>query len=171
MKTIPLTNGQSTIVDDEDYSTLSQHIWTCSNGYPITTWHYEHPILGRIRTVMSMHRILMQCLPNDGKMIDHINRNPLDNRKNNLRFVDRSTNIKNSDYYDNGLAYKRQPPQKISQFHGVNFQKGRSAPWRVFIPANGKRRLLGSFHSERDAAIAWNAEVTKRSLPYPLNHV
>lgn len=42
-----------------------------------------------------VHRIIMGCTTNDGKMIDHINGNPLDARKSNLRIVSQSINERN----------------------------------------------------------------------------
>jgi hypothetical protein len=36
----------------------------------------------------------------EGKVVDHKNRNRLDNRVENLRYVTREENIKNSDWYD-----------------------------------------------------------------------
>lgn len=43
--------------------------------------------------------------PNNHKIIDHINRNSLDNRVDNLRWVDITTNNRNSDKYDNSRNY------------------------------------------------------------------
>ena len=54
-------------------------------------------IEGKIKTFMT-HRLvaLMFCdNPNHYNIVDHINRNKLDNRAENLRWVDNSTNMKN----------------------------------------------------------------------------
>lgn len=89
MKEVRLTNSTlKAIVDDEDYRRVSKHRWCLNNGgYAITgikqfgqyhTWNMSEVVLGYIR----------------GKEIDHINRTPLDNRKANLRHVDRGQNVK-----------------------------------------------------------------------------
>lgn len=52
-----------------------------------------------------VHRIIMQ--PPNNMVVDHINRNGLDNRKNNLRIVDVSTNNRNTHIRkDNTSGYK-----------------------------------------------------------------
>jgi len=75
------------LIDSEDLSKINNKHWTLdTNGYAIC-----------IKT--RMHNLI---LGNSDKyiVIDHINRNKLDNRKENLRFVNRSENLKNSDYWD-----------------------------------------------------------------------
>ncbi|GAH21431.1 unnamed protein product, partial [marine sediment metagenome] len=38
-----------------------------------------------------MHRQILGLKPGDGKIVDHINRNPLDNRRVNLRIVSQAS--------------------------------------------------------------------------------
>lgn len=42
-----------------------------------------------------LHRLIMCCEKGDGSFVDHINGNPLDNRKSNLRVVTHSINKRN----------------------------------------------------------------------------
>ncbi len=70
----------------EDIPRVSKYRWHLSgHGYPQsqTVGYLAHFILGVHGTVK-------------GNVVDHINRNPLDNRKVNLRFVPRSMNNYNS---------------------------------------------------------------------------
>lgn len=80
----------------------------------------------------------------DGKdYIDHINNNPLDNRKFNLRIV---TPLQNN---MNKISNKN----STSKYIGVSFDKIRNK-WRANIKFGGKQIHLGRFNNEIDAAKA-----------------
>jgi len=135
MQTIPLTQGKVAIVDDMDYSNLIVRSWCYSNGY---AWA---KIDGKKQ---SMHRFLMNN-PN-GLEIDHINNNGCDNRRCNLRIATRSQNMANLH-----LTQKR-----TSRFKGVCFNKYNSK-WHAAIRINGKKKHLGYFLQEQDAAKAYDS--------------
>lgn len=89
MVEIDLQNGLKTIIDLEDLEKINHMGWYAkydrhTNGYYV---------LGGSHGVQ-LHRLIMDT-PN-GLVVDHINRNTLDNRKSNLRNVSNSENIKNS---------------------------------------------------------------------------
>lgn len=50
-----------------------------------------------------LHRIIMSLKKHDGLVVDHINKNGLDNRTKNLRVVDVSTNIRNSNIRETNI--------------------------------------------------------------------
>lgn len=87
-----------------------------------------------------MHRLL---LPTD-KEVDHINRNSLDNRRCNLRECSRSENSQNR--MTNGGA---------SKYKGVSWHKTRKM-WVVTISCQKKKRWVGFFSDEKEAAINYN---------------
>lgn len=89
------------------------------------------------------HRLIMGA--KKGQEIDHINRNKLDNRKENLRFTTRSQNNRNKSP-SNGRKYK-----------GINWHKG-DQKWR----ARYNNKFLGNFDTEIDAAIAYDIFVWKQ---------
>ena len=97
MKQITPTNSSSKIlVDDEDYPVLSRLTWYVSDtGYAITDTPVKH---------IKMHKLLTGAIPR-GAVIDHINRNKLDNRKENLRVVSQKINVTNSTRYENAKHY------------------------------------------------------------------
>lgn len=122
---------QRVIVDPEDYWIIEKnHCWIKSNGYVAVK------IDGKI---ISLHRLIMKA--KDKQEIDHINRNKLDNRKENLRFSSRILNMRNF-IYTPGL----------SGFLGVSKHGKR---WVARIRKNGKRIHLGCFDFPRQAALAY----------------
>ncbi len=141
MKTIPLTQDKVAIVDDEDYTKLAIHNWCFSKGYalrngPRINGHRTEPIL--------MHREILSVPP--GFEVDHKSRNTLDNRRKNLR---PATKVQQQ-----GNRAKRRSGG-TSKFKGVWFDKARNK-FTSMIQVNGKRRCLGRFEKEEDAARAYD---------------
>lgn len=82
---IQLTQGQHTVVDEEDYSSFVIRRWYLGpSGYAS---RFEK------RRVIFLHREIMGCPEN--RVVDHINHNKLDNRRSNLRIVSKSANALN----------------------------------------------------------------------------
>jgi hypothetical protein len=95
-----------------------------------------------------LHRVIME--PAKGLLVDHRNRNPFDNRRDNLRIATHSENSCN------------QPKRKntSSQYGGVTRDK-RCGRWEAVIVDQGKRIRLGRFDNEEDAARAYDAAAKK----------
>ncbi len=74
--------------------------------------------------------------------VDHINRNPLDNRKVNLRHCTRSENIMNV-----GLT-----KQNTTGYKGVSFHK-RYKVYRAKIAFNGVRYEIGEYKTAKDGRV------------------
>lgn len=142
MKEIRLTNSNKTVlVDDEDYESLSQRNWQIDkDGYAysvVTLSPYKHKN-------KTMHRILTNARKN--QLVDHINRNKLDNRRENLRLCNRSGNVTNVGKRSDGI---------YSKFKGVTIHS-KSKKWWAKIQSKGKRHSLGFFDTEIEAAKAYN---------------
>lgn len=89
-----------------------------------------------------MHRLLVNAT--DNQDVDHINGNGLDNRLVNLRVCSRAENMCN-----------RKPSRTgTSKYLGVSLRKNR---WVSQITKNRKCKNLGSFISEVEAALAYDA--------------
>ena len=133
MKKIRLTNGSYAIVDNEDYELLSKYKWASQNGYAARSTLVHENRSDNLRRML-MHREIMGA--RKGQEIDHINRNPLDNRKSNLRFCTRSINNHN-------MGAKKNSRSGVK---GVYFQKGVNK-WHVQIMVERSRYYLGLFEN------------------------
>src|ERR1051325_3459488 len=141
MKEIPLTKGRTTIVDDEDYETLKARKWSLTTGK--TGKMYAHRREGKNQRLVSMHRVIMGLDSQPRTItIDHINGNGLDNRRANLRICKLGENSRN--------LHRAWGKYGI---RGVRKDKG--GKWRARIRLNYKLFNIGSFDTERDAAIAY----------------
>ena len=88
MKEIILTQGKVALVDDEDYEMINKFKWFFHTGYASTNITEK----GRQRTI-KMHRYILNA--QKGFMVDHINHNTIDNRKENLRISTNQQNLFN----------------------------------------------------------------------------
>lgn len=146
VKKINLTQGQVAIVDDEDFEYLNQWKWhvsmsSSSNDYYAKRTQHLGMFNGeKKQKSIQMHRLIMNAPK--GKVVDHINHDTLDNRKENLRIVSTRQNLQNK---------KR---KMSSKYPGVSWSKS-VKKWRADININGKLEHLGTFHDEKTAAKAY----------------
>lgn len=138
MKEIEITQGKKVIVDDEWYPILIKKKWHYQSGYACTD------VGGRLsRRRVYMHRYI--TMAPDDLVVDHINRNKLDNRTENLRIVYPIHNYWNRTMLKNNkTGYK-----------GVSFDKTRGK-YAANICKNRKQYNLGRFDTKEEAAIAYN---------------
>jgi hypothetical protein len=85
-----------------------------------------------------LHKFLMN--PEESEVVDHINRNPFDNRDENLRVCTQSENVINRGLQKNNTSGVR----------GVAYDKSRDR-WIAQIGINNKNIYLGSFANKDDA--------------------
>jgi len=142
MKEISLTQGYSAIVDDEDYDSVSSIVWHTKCLPKPYAFHGN----------MKMERFILN--PPEGLVIDHINGDGLDNRKNNLRVCSQGENTRNRSKQSN--ASKR--------YKGVYLLRGKY--WGAKIYPHGKQIFLGYYSSDVDAALAYNAAALKHYGEY-----
>lgn len=126
-----------TIVDTEDVGKIRKHKWHLdSYGYVRTN------INGK---PVGIQHIIMGNSPNKGKLIDHKDRNKLNNRKSNFRFCTYAQNLRNGGMRKNNT----------SGYKGV-FEIKQSKKWRAVIKVNRKNIHLGHFTDKLEAAKAYN---------------
>jgi hypothetical protein len=108
------------LFDEEHIPRIGQYAWrVTARGYvEASSYFADEP-----RTI-KLHRLVMSALQS-AEQVDHINRNPLDNRVDNLRFVDPSTNIRNTDRVDNAkhIRYHKGYYELRLTINGINYNK------------------------------------------------
>ncbi len=137
MKTIALTQGLETLVDDEDYERLSAFAWYAWRHKKHRTWYAVRNSHGP--TTESLHRAALQA-PR-AMHVDHIDGNGLNNQRSNLRLCTRSQNAHNA-------ALR---PDNTSGHKGVYFIKRRQK-WAARVMFQGKDHWLGAYNSREEAA-------------------
>jgi len=137
VKHIELNNKQIALVDDEDFIEHGKYSWQLNDvGYARRTFKEKGK---KDRTVL-LHRLIANAPK--GKVVDHINGNKLDNRKENLRITT---------YSKNGLnRHTVNRNNKSSGFCGVRWNKS-SSKWQAYIRINYKSINLGFFKNINDA--------------------
>lgn len=129
--------GGTIIVDEEDSYLVEQFYSTI----PFTPTGKPFAVRLRIGGKdLYLHRVLLSA--EKGQIVDHINNNPLDNRKENLRFVTASQNQMNS------VAKKNKLPK------GVSFAKDRNK-YVAQISWQGNKIRLGQFDTVKEAENAY----------------
>ena len=147
-KEIILTQGKVAIVDNEDYDYLNQFKWYASNKNGKFYVQKKITVSKNKTTCISMHRFIMK--PNKGMVIDHLDGNPLNNKKNNLRICTHAENMRNSKIRINNK----------SGYKGVSYQEN-SNNYRASIRFNNIKINIGDFIDPIDAARAYNEAALK----------
>lgn len=135
MKTIKLSNSiNETLVDDEDYQLVEKYsTWFLSEGYVRST-----------KNNTKMHRMIWSHYYGNidiHSVIDHKDRNTLNNQKNNLRLATRGQNNANHKLLSSNT----------SGYNGVSWGKQRKK-WRISFT----NEIQIHFDNKRHAAIAYD---------------
>lgn len=133
---IVLTTGQIALIDEVD-AWLAGMSWRLYRGY-VRRSDGRH--LARLAD-RALHRAVLSATP--GQLVDHINGDPLDNRRCNLRIASPTENVRNV-----GQGQVNSPAGVI----GVGWHAGRQK-WQASIRVAGKLIYLGLF-TEIEAAKA-----------------
>lgn len=140
---VPVKAGEVyflTLMDASDAEQLGERRLSLgSHGYAQIYWE------GRVTL---LHRWILGLKRGDRRIGDHINGDPLDNRRANLRAVTPSGSSQNVS------------GRGVSKFRGV--YPARSGKWNAQVKSGGVVYYLGTFASEETAALA--ADKKRREL-------
>lgn len=123
-------------VNPEDEALVSGYRWNLSHGYAQTSVDQRRdPVTGRKRSrSVFMHRLIMP----DSPTVDHLNRDRLDNRRENLRAASAAQNTQNS------------PGRNRTGFKGVVERKAGAYVAQMGLP--GRIKLRGPVRPDPAAA-------------------
>lgn len=144
MKEIKLSKGLKTRVDDCDFENLNQFKWRASKEF--NTYYAVRVIkIGNRRHTIRMHIEIMGVF--DCKlMIDHEDRDGLNNQRYNLRPATNQQNSRN-----------QAGVNKSSKYKGVFFSKSK-CKYSAQIKIDYKSKHIGYFINEEEAARAYDAK-------------
>jgi hypothetical protein len=140
---IPLTRGKFAIVDADDYQFLSKYTWFAEG-----TSKHCYAVRKKNGRSIKMHRQIMNAP--DHLVVDHIDHNGLNNRKENLRICTFAENCRNI----------RSTASKTSKYKGVHWNK-RMKKWAAQITFENKTYHLGYFTNETAAARAYDEKAAE----------
>lgn len=130
-------------VSPQDRHLLDGGGWRISSGGYVVR---SNKVNGK-PAVESLHRLIMS--PPDGKVVDHINGDPLDNRRENLRVCFQSNNAKNRDKHGNNKS-------GVKGVSVVVLAKLRRKVYRAAIRVDGVKYSLGTYGTVDEARDAYN---------------
>ena len=161
---IPLGDGLATWIspEDEDIASIGWRAKRSGTGkythyYAVHSWK-----MGDLRGEWNLHTMVWERANNqdlpENMLVDHINRDKLDNRRSNLRLATRTQNEANK-----RKRRTQSGGRASSKYKGVSFMKGekRTKPWRATITIEGKVVPLGVYATQEEAALAYNKAAVK----------
>lgn len=142
---VPLTRDYVAIIDAADASEVGRHNWhALVRGKQVYAGRQVWQKGKNRSELVLLHRQLTN--PTDGVLVDHRDGDGLNNRRVNLRQVNRAQNAWNATgHHDSTSGLK-----------GVSWISDRKV-WRAEICRNGKRLHLGSFQTPEEAHAAYAA--------------
>lgn len=142
MRRIKLSNcNEFTLVDEDDFKKYGHLKWCLSSKGYVTRKQWNKKI--KVDEEIRMHRVILSA--KKGTIVDHVNRNKLDNRKSNLRLVS-----EHQSKWNVGIGSRNK-----TGFKGVSFEKSRGV-YRASIMLKGKQNFIGRFPCKIQAAKEYN---------------
>ena len=169
MKRIPVGKRLFALVDDEDFVYLSHHTWRAESKNYVRR-HVPRKYEDTMKVAI-FHRVIAGA--SGSEIVDHIDGNPLNNQRVNLRLCTFQQNLWN----------KQQPSKSRSGYYGVGWNK-KVSKWNASFKGmkSGKPKVMhiGYFKTTKEAAIAYDEVILRERKefartnilpnPYPSKH-
>lgn len=135
---------QEMLIDSHDMQLVQLHEWRITKTTPC--YWYRREVMGGKRQTIYLHRELMGA--SDGQIVDHINGNGLDCRRENLRLCGHAENMQN---------------RKIAKSNklGMKGVYRAGSRFRAEIKAFGLKYRLGTYGSPHEASAAYQMAATE----------
>lgn len=149
MKTLPLTQGKVTLVDDDVYEWAKDFNWcACKMGHRFCVVRNIRALNGK-KVLSYLHREIMK--PDKGLDIHHIDGDSCNNQRKNLTITTRSQNLQ---------GFQRPKKGKTSKFRGVR-KRSDCQIWEARVWLASKQVYSAHFKSEEEAARAYDRAAWK----------
>ena len=132
-----IISGLEVFIDVEDVQILIDYRWHKHKNKSNNKFYMRGWCKASKKKIM-MYRLLLDA--NKGEQVDHVNGNPLDNRKCNLRAASHANNITN----------RKAPKSNTSGYKEVS---KRGNKWKATISHKGTRYYLGTFNTKLEASL------------------
>lgn len=133
-------------VDKADLKLIAAHSWRIYRLHA-TSIYYKVETSASIQGKIIHFALATFLLETPkGMMVDHIDRNPLNNRRNNLRIATNGQNSRN---------VPKTSAKRSSVYKGVSWHK-RKNKWIASCAINSRNKFLGYFNDEIEAAKAYD---------------
>lgn len=139
-KQIELTQGKFSIIDDEDFDRVSQYKWAAHWSPGMNAYR---AVRSENKKTIYLHRFILKAP--EGLVVDHINRDMLDNRKENLRLATVSQNQQN----------RNSKSKNTTGYKGVSYYKP-LGKYKAQIHKMGIAKHIGYYETAIEAAKAYD---------------
>lgn len=141
--------------DADELSKVDLFCWSARYDSHVDNYYLQSSIKGQTdrKTMAMLHR--MVCNYPIGMVVDHINGNTLDNRKENLRVITTGQNSQNR---------KGSRKGSTSGIRGVSYRSDINK-WRVRVIVDYKHVNIGTFETLEEAEQA-SIEAREKYMPY-----
>lgn len=142
---VPLSQGREALIDLDDWSLVRGRKWHAIKSRVVGLFYAvtNSPRADGRRTMIQMHRVILSAT--SGDVVDHINSDGLDNRRDNIRICSSAENARNS----------RMPRNNTSGFKGVSFHRA-TGKFSASIGKENRQIHIGLFPTAEEAARAYD---------------